>query len=394
MLFKKISAPHLITIRATKLVRPYRMVYREYLSNKALIITAGGLEDAARLRGYVSDLHDTQNRDIVVVNRDKVILADAIQKNIGTTFDHDTSNQVGSTIQDGVSRIFIEQSVDYPAGIKQITLPLKSSNNAIVGAVVLEYTPLYNALAEISNDSITLISIISVGCMLLAIGLGYGIARTITIPMKNIVRVAELMADGDFDQSISVTSGGELGALQRAFHTMATSLIKTIRQQTEHLQEQITTATTARMAAEAARAETAVQLATIETQQAVITEMSTPILPLTPTTLVMPLVGALDAVRLQMFQERTLQAIEQTSARYLILDITGVPVVDTSVASRLIEVVQAVRLLGSEVIVVGIRPEVAQTIVGLGIHLQDIVTRSTLQSGIAYTQYAQTNLER
>ena len=64
--------------------------------------------------------------------------------------------------------------------------------------------------------------------------------------------------------------------------------------------------------------------------------------------------------------------------------ITGVPIVDTAVAQGLIQVVQAALLLGSEVVLVGIRPEVAQAVVGLGIHLNDIVTRSTLQSGIAY----------
>jgi rsbT co-antagonist protein RsbR len=98
----------------------------------------------------------------------------------------------------------------------------------------------------------------------------------------------------------------------------------------------------------------------------------------------LPLVGALDSERLALVQEQALRSIEQLSARYLILDITGVPIVDTAVAQGLIQVVQAARLLGSEVVLVGIRPEVAQAVVGLGIHLSDIATRSTLQSGIAY----------
>ena len=71
-------------------------------------------------------------------------------------------------------------------------------------------------------------------------------------------------------------------------------------------------------------------------------------------------------------------------AKTAIIDITGVPVVDTQVASALLRAAQAVRLLGAQVMLTGIRPEVAQTLVGLGVNLGDIITRSTLQSGIAY----------
>jgi rsbT co-antagonist protein RsbR len=138
------------------------------------------------------------------------------------------------------------------------------------------------------------------------------------------------------------------------------------------------------MEAESARAEIAGQLATIEQQRSVIREMSVPILPLSASTLVMPLVGALDSQRIQLIQEQALETIEHSSARYLILDITGVPIVDSQVAQGLIQIVQASRLLGTEVVLVGIRPEVAQAVVGLGIHLNTTITRGTLQSGMAY----------
>jgi serine/threonine protein kinase len=107
---------------------------------------------------------------------------------------------------------------------------------------------------------------------------------------------------------------------------------------------------------------------------------------LSASTLVMPLVGALDTERLRMAQDQALRAIEQSAARYLILDITGVAMVDSQVAQGLIRVVQAARLLGAEVVLVGIRPEVAQAVVGLGIRMSTMVTRSTLQSGITYVR--------
>jgi rsbT co-antagonist protein RsbR len=113
--------------------------------------------------------------------------------------------------------------------------------------------------------------------------------------------------------------------------------------------------------------------------------MSVPILPLNDSTLVLPLVGALDSTRMQQAQERALQAIENASARYLLLDITGVPLVDTLVAQGLLQIVQTASLLGCAVVLVGIRPEVAQAVVGLGLDLRRVATQGTLQSGIAYT---------
>jgi rsbT co-antagonist protein RsbR len=115
----------------------------------------------------------------------------------------------------------------------------------------------------------------------------------------------------------------------------------------------------------------------------VIRELSIPVLPISDDTLVMPLVGALDSTRLLQVQEQALRSIEQSRAHRLLLDITGVPVVDSQVAQGLISVVQSARLLGADVVLVGIRPEVAQAMVQLGLDLQGITTHSQLQQGIA-----------
>jgi len=136
---------------------------------------------------------------------------------------------------------------------------------------------------------------------------------------------------------------------------------------------------------EARAAEQARLLAENAQQRDVLREMSVPVLPLSTKVLVMPLIGALDSQRLGQVQQQALERIEHSSAKYLILDITGVTIVDTQVAQGLIQAVQAARLLGAEVILVGIRPEVAQTIIGLGIQLEGMTTRSNLQEGIAYT---------
>jgi rsbT co-antagonist protein RsbR len=122
----------------------------------------------------------------------------------------------------------------------------------------------------------------------------------------------------------------------------------------------------------------------IQVQAAALAELSTPLIPLSDDVMVMPLVGSVDSRRAQQVLESLLEGVAQTGASIAILDITGVPVVDTQVANALIRAAQAVKLLGARVVLTGIRPEVAQTLVGLGAELGDIVTRGTLQSGIAY----------
>jgi PAS domain S-box-containing protein len=122
----------------------------------------------------------------------------------------------------------------------------------------------------------------------------------------------------------------------------------------------------------------------IQAQAATLAELSTPLIPISDEVVVMPLIGALDDRRMQQVLEALLHGVEQRKARTAILDITGVPVIDTHVANGLILAAQAVRLLGARVILTGIRPEVAQTLIGLGVNLDNLITHSTLQSGIAY----------
>jgi rsbT co-antagonist protein RsbR len=133
---------------------------------------------------------------------------------------------------------------------------------------------------------------------------------------------------------------------------------------------------------EARAAEQARLLGENEQQRRAIRDLSVPVLPVTPTTLVMPLIGVFDSARLRTVQERALRSIERSAARALVLDITGVPVVDADVAAGLVSVIRAVRLLGAEVLLVGIRPEVAQAIVGLGLPLEGVRTAATLQDGL------------
>lgn len=121
----------------------------------------------------------------------------------------------------------------------------------------------------------------------------------------------------------------------------------------------------------------------ITAQRAALRELSTPLIPITDDTVIMPLIGALDEQRAALVLETLLEGVAHHNARLAILDITGVAAVDTHVAQTLIQAAQAVRLLGARVVLTGIQPAIAQTLVHLGIDLGDLETHSTLQAGIA-----------
>ncbi len=122
----------------------------------------------------------------------------------------------------------------------------------------------------------------------------------------------------------------------------------------------------------------------INAQKAALRELSTPLIPISDTVLIMPLIGAIDSRRAQQIIEALLGGVAANRAETVIIDITGVPVVDTHVADTLVRAARAVGLLGAQAILSGIRPEIAQTLVGLGVDLGNLVTMATLQRGVAY----------
>lgn len=225
-----------------------------------------------------------------------------------------------------------------------------------------------------------------VGILLLTIAGLWLMEWRIVRPVRRLAQAARCVSDGDLHQSVPVMSQDEMGTLQQAFNTMVTQL----RHQTQALEAQyaraaaaLKDAEAARDESEAARQEVAEQLATIQQQQEMIRALSVPILPLSATTLVMPLIGTIDTQRAQQIMETLLEGVAQHRASTVILDITGVQVIDTQVANALMRTAQAVKLLGAQIILTGIRPQIAQTLVHLGVDLRDIVTCSTLQEGIA-----------
>jgi len=121
----------------------------------------------------------------------------------------------------------------------------------------------------------------------------------------------------------------------------------------------------------------------IQRQQQELLELSTPVVKLWDGVLAAPMIGTLDSSRTQLVMESLLQRIVETGSELAIIDITGVPTVDTLVAQHLLKTVTAIRLMGADCIISGIRPQIAQTIVQLGIDLQGIVTKATLADALS-----------
>jgi rsbT co-antagonist protein RsbR len=122
----------------------------------------------------------------------------------------------------------------------------------------------------------------------------------------------------------------------------------------------------------------------IKEQSEQLLELTTPVVKLWEGVLGVPLVGTLDSARTQVVMEKLLEALVETGSQHAIVDITGVLAVDTQVAQHLLKTVMAARLMGAECVISGIRPQIAQTIVGLGIEFGDIVTKATLADALRH----------
>jgi anti-anti-sigma factor len=170
---------------------------------------------------------------------------------------------------------------------------------------------------------------------------------------------------GSFDFTIRTSSSAP--ALQK-LSLMLNFLVDSTRRNLEEVREK--------------NQQLAVQLDTIEQQRRAIQELSTPILQLWEGILVLPVIGFVDSVRSQQMMERILEEIVERQARHVIIDVTGVAVMDTQTADYFTKIFNSVRLLGAHCLLTGIRPAVAQTLVHIGVQLDQVTTRRNLQQGL------------
>jgi anti-anti-sigma regulatory factor/HAMP domain-containing protein len=241
--------------------------------------------------------------------------------------------------------------------------------------------PLAEAIGPANRTVLTTSALLLV-TLIVAAAIGLVVIRRVVRPIQNLATTARAISAGDLTRDAAVTSRDELGDLANAFNSMTSRLRHLLADLEQRVADRTAALADALNEVQTRAIEQERLLAENLRQRETIHGLSVPVLPISTHTLVMPLVGELDGARLRLIQEQALHVLEHSSARYLVLDITGVPIVDSQVAQGLLAVVQAARLLGAEVLLVGIRPEVAQAIVGLGISLQGVYTSSDLQTAL------------
>ena len=218
---------------------------------------------------------------------------------------------------------------------------------------------------------------------LLVLILTYGLSHWLIRPLASLTAATASVAAGDL-RHIKVAGGGEIGRLADSFNQMTGAV-----QEREAALQNLTASLEQRVADRRAELEQAIaQLGETTSARdllsASIRDLSCPVVPVLDGILVMPLVGVIDTERAALLLSTLLSATERHRARMVIVDVTGVPIIDTQVARVLLKVASAIRLLGAETVLVGLRPELAQTIIGLGLDLTSLVTRADLQSAVSY----------
>jgi rsbT co-antagonist protein RsbR len=216
---------------------------------------------------------------------------------------------------------------------------------------------------------------------------GYSRAEALQRPSHELLKTTFPRELSDIEKDLIATGywEGELTHVRRDGAKVAVSsrwVLKRDERGDPSAVLEIDTDISARKEAEEARARQQEEL--IRAQALAIAELSTPLIPITEEILVMPIVGVMDSNRAKQVMESLLGGLASSRGQFAVIDITGVPVVDTQVANALIRAAHAARLLGAEVILAGIRPEVAQTLVSLDADLTGITTRGTLRSAIAF----------
>jgi signal transduction histidine kinase/CheY-like chemotaxis protein len=190
-----------------------------YVNGQAI----GSAESSRRIQAYVTALHASQERDLEVLDLDGRIIADVIPEDVGTIFAED-DGEVRAALQDGAVATFVEQNDEYPDGIKQLIMPLRTPDGQIVGAVIFEYTSLYDdAMARIW-PTIWLIAGATLVGLVIATAIGLYIARSITGRVDALRLAMVAVAQGDDAARVEARAGDEIGELGRAFNRMADDL--------------------------------------------------------------------------------------------------------------------------------------------------------------------------
>jgi anti-anti-sigma factor len=345
-------------------------------------------QDAIPSLQRVIENEATTNSDVqklLVVDREGIVLASSDRREVGKDIEAPLLREFLSGASDArwqrVTRATDEALI--------ILQPLRGSgflggmSGDIVG--VAEMTLSLDAIQEEARASALQLLGISLGSFTVFSGVLVVVLRLlVTRPVRELAVVAQRIQGGDRKLRSQIRRKDEIGLLSSAFNEMASELETTLRGLEDQVAARTADLEAERGALEQAlselKATTAARLALADT----VRELSTPVIRLYDRILVLPLVGNIDTERARQIEASLLAGIEQHGASEIILDLTGVPFVDTAVAASLLRAASAARLLGAGVTIVGITAQVAQSIVHLGVDFSGIATRADLQSGLIH----------
>lgn len=245
----------------------------------------------------------------------------------------------------------------------------------------------YNVAYRSVRNNMALASAALIGAIVIAVIAGLLLARRLTLPIIRLMETANRFSAGERNIQAATSGPQEVVALSNAFNGMTSQLQLLVEGLEQRVQDRTAALQDALDEVERRSTEQTRLLEENQQQRQAIREASVPVLPVTKTTLVMPLVGSIDTERLENIKDRVLQSLNRTNVRYLLLDITGVPIVDTEVAQGLLAIARTTRLLGCETLLIGVRPEVAQSIVGLGLDLSNLRTAADLQAALQTNEF-------
>jgi diguanylate cyclase (GGDEF)-like protein len=199
----------------------------ENLATVLAYSSAPAQKDRKQLQALVVGLHEIYHRDLTIVDTAKVGIADSDVGDVGNVYRHDLGGEVALTMKDGKPRQFTEVSPLFPQGTRVVVVASyagRPRSSAIAGAVILEYTPIYEELVGRAKQSIALVALAAAGCIVLALAVGVLVARRITRPIVALTRAAAGLAAGNFDRVAVSARADEVGRLGQAFNDMASQL--------------------------------------------------------------------------------------------------------------------------------------------------------------------------
>jgi PAS domain S-box-containing protein len=199
-------------------------------------------DNPEQLKRFAAALSRSYGRDIVVTNRNKRIMADAIPAEVGTVYDGDPGGEVALTMADGLPRTFVEPIGDYPQPIQQLVVPLRSSDKEVIGAIIIEYGPFY---AEMNSRVYPVIFVELAALalsLLVAVAFGYVITRSVTRPLGALRRGVLELTGGNLETQVCVEGKGEIADLAGRFNEMASarrSAEKALREARDTLEQRV-----------------------------------------------------------------------------------------------------------------------------------------------------------